>query len=137
MRNVRLPKLLYLLPVLVALASMPRVAQAQEWAQVKGGAFAVAPAVLSAVKESLHDYVAPKLSQPREWGAYLLQYRSVHAHAIKALEIHGSCHFDHATFNVHSEFYDDSVMDGGDCNFFVYYLIKSKRYSNVLFHGLA
>jgi hypothetical protein len=138
MRKNRPPTFLNLVLSLTAiLSAAPCIAQAQEWAQVRGGAFDVAPAVISSVKETLHDYVALKLSKPGDWGAFLLQYRSVYVQGHRALEIHGSCGFADPGFKVHSEFYDESVMDGGDCYFLVYYDVKSKRYSNVVFHGLG
>ena len=138
MRKIRLTTLLQLFPTLLApLMAVPCIAQAQEWAQMNGGAFEVPVTVLSAVKETLQDHVAPKLNTHEEWSAFLLQYRPVYAQGHRALEIHGSCRFGIPSFNVHSEFYDETVMDGGDCYFLIVYDIKAKRYSNTVFHGVA
>lgn len=32
---------------------------------------------------------------------------------------------------------DEVVSDGGTCYFLIYFVIKTKRYSNVVFHGVA
>jgi hypothetical protein len=66
-RNSRLPKLRYMiLPLIVIVAVAPGLARAQEWAQVKGGTFEVAPAILSSVKRpckatSLRSDVSPPI----------------------------------------------------------------------------
>jgi hypothetical protein len=123
--------------ILTGFFTLPCIAQAQEWVQVHGGPFKVPPAVLSVVKKTLRDHVASKRKSRGDWGAFLIQYRSVYFHGHRALEIHGSCQFDKLTFNVHSGFYDEMVSDGGGCYFLIFYDLEFNRYTNVVFHGLA
>jgi hypothetical protein len=33
------------------------------------------------------------------------------------------------------DFYDERVLDGGTCYFLVYFVVKTMRYSTVVFHG--
>jgi len=117
----------------------PSLCSAQTWVEVNGGKFLVAPKTISEVRASLRSRIEASFSgaHSRNWDAFLVQYRSTVVKGHRALEIHGSCDFAKSNFNAQSEFYDERIMDGGECYFLVYYLLETKRYSNVTFHGFG
>ena len=125
----------------LALLVLSPLCRAQTWAEVKQGAFAVPKESLVQIQATLEQRVAASThfgtTPPHPWRNYLIQYQGATIRGRRAIEIHGSCRFDDAKFDSRSAFYDERVSDGGDCYFMVYFLIKTKRYSNVTFHGLA
>jgi hypothetical protein len=112
---------------------------AQTWVQVKHGAFATPEASLIQMKATLRDTITSAIrakgEKPREWSRYLIQYRGARVRGLRAIEIRGSCRFEDKKFDTRSEFYE--VSDGGVCYSLVYYILKTGRYSNVVFHGVA
>jgi hypothetical protein len=127
--------------ILLAALASSHLCHAETWVEVRHGAFATPQESLAQVRATLKQTVIAAIganaSEPLDWSDYLIQLRGKTLRGRRAIEIHGSCHFDDRHFSIHSEFYDESVADGGDCYFLVYFLVKTKRYSNVVFHGVA
>jgi len=128
-------------PILLSVLSLPAVAQAERWVEVAQGPFAVPTDALVQIRATLEQQITTAVrsrgATPPPWRDYLLQYRGKTVNGTRVVEIHGSCHFDDGNFDFASNFYDEQVMDGGECYFVVYYTIESKRYSKVIFHGYA
>jgi hypothetical protein len=112
---------------------------AETWVEVRHGAFSVSNETLAQVRSNLKETVVAAMraegAKAPDWDGYLIQYRGATINGQRALEVHGSCHFDGQKFNDRSEFYDEGISDGGTCYFLVYFVVKTKRYSNVVFHG--
>jgi hypothetical protein len=129
---------LLMLTVLLCAASVN--AEAESWVEVLGGHFAVPTDTLGRIQATIESQVTAAAKAQRQdmppWGEYLIQYRATEVHGRRAVEIHGSCHFDDGP-DLRREFYDEHVKDGGTCFFYVVYLLDSGRYSNVVFHGYA
>jgi hypothetical protein len=125
--------------VVIAFLSLTNVCRAETWVEVKHGGFPTPPEALAQVKATLEQTVvsAPGAAKQPVWNEYLIQYRGTTIHDLRVLEIHGSCRFESPGFNTRLKFYDAEVSDGGACYFMVYFVIKTQRYSNVMFHGLA
>jgi|ERR1700730_27106 len=127
--------------ILLTLLAVSPLSHAENWVEVRHGAFATPGESLAQVRATLQEIVVAAIrakgARPPDWSGYLIQYRGATVHGERAIEVHGSCSFDNARFDGRSEFYDEGVSDGGTCYFLVYYVIKTKRYSNVVFHGYA
>jgi hypothetical protein len=123
---------------LVALALSP-LCFAETWVEVRHGVFAPSNETLTQIRAILKEAVVAAMRakgvKPPDWDGYLIQYRGATINGQRAIEIHGSCHFDGPRSNNRSEFYDEGVSDGGTCYFLVYFVVKTKQYSNVVFHG--
>ena len=126
--------------LVVFLCGAPPCAEAESWVEVRGGHFAVPTDALGRIRATIESQVmAAAKARGHDmppWREYLIQYRATEVHGHRAVEIHGSCHFDRGT-DLGKEFYDEQVMDGGACFFYVFYQLDSGRYSNVAFHGYA
>jgi hypothetical protein len=126
--------------VLVALALSP-VSHAERWVELAHNGSLVPAEALAQVRATLQAQISGAIraegQEPPDWQGYLVQYRGITIQGWPAIEIHGSCDFHAKGFDPRSEFYDERVMDGGVCFFRVFYLIKTKGYSNVVFHGYA
>ena len=126
--------------VLVALA-LSSAAHAERWVELTRSDRPVPADSLAQVRATLQVKVRDSIraigQEPPDWKDYLVQYRSTTVKGLPAIEIHGSCSYNDQGFDPRSEFYDERVIDGGTCFFLVYYMIKTKRYSNVVFHGYA
>ena len=127
-----------LLIVLALLAASPWC-HAESWVEVKHGAFRVPKGSLAKVQATLKGTIALAMSskggRPLEWSHYLIRYRGPRVKGLRTIEIHGACHFEDTGYDPRSDFYD--VSDGGECYFLVYHVLKTGRYSNVVFHGVA
>jgi hypothetical protein len=121
------------LTILVGLLVIVATCSAQTWVEVKGSEFVVPPDALAEIKTTLKDHVI----LTGDGKGYLFQYRATTIKGLRTLEIHGSCQFDDKKFDTRSSFYDEEISDGGECYFLVYFVLKTKRYSNVVFHGVA
>jgi hypothetical protein len=117
--------------ILLALVFSPRCF-AETWVEVTGGAFTPSSDSLVQIRATLQHTVAATVAP---WSGYLIQYRGAIVNGQRAIEIHGSCHFDTTNTDLHSQFYDEAVSDGGKCYFLVYFVVATRRYSNVVFHG--
>ncbi len=126
--------------VLASLVLSP-VCQAARWVEVANGTIAVPADALAHIqatlKERIGSAIRAKGEKPLSWQGYLVQYRGTTVQGEPAVEIHGSCGFNDDKFNARAEFYDEQVADGGECYFRVYLLLKTRQYSNILFHGYA
>jgi hypothetical protein len=126
--------------LLSVLVSAPLTAAAETWADVQVGSFEVTPEVLTRIKGTLEAHVAASASKQGQalpsWSRFLLQYRGKRIQGHKAIEIHGSCDGGNS-IDVHQDFLDERITDGGSCYFMTFYLVESGRYSNVVFHGYA
>jgi hypothetical protein len=129
------------LVVFLALLATSALCHAESWVEVRHGAFATPGESLAQVKATLQGTVAAAIrakgATVPDWSGYLIQYRGARVHGLRVIEIHGSCGFDDASFDRRSEFYDGRALDGAECYLLVYFVIKTKRYSNVVFHGRA
>jgi hypothetical protein len=123
---------------LIGLALSP-ICLAETWVEVRHGTFVASNESLAQVRATLKETVVAAMrakgAKPPDWDGYLIQFRGATINGQPALEIHGSCHFDGPRSDHRSEFYDEGVSDGGTCYFLVYFVVKTKRYSNVVFHG--
>jgi len=126
--------------VLAALA-IPAFAQSALWVEVEGGTFRVPGEVLAEVEATLPVEIASARTalgyESRPWANSLIQYRGTIVQGQNSVEIHGSCKQSPPSFDNRKHFYEERVLDGGDCYFVVIYTIEAKRYSKVQFHGVA
>ena len=123
---------------LIGLALSP-ICFAETWMEVSHRTFVASDETLAQVRATLKVTVVAAMrseeAKPPDWDGYLIQYRGATINGQRALETHGSCHFDGPNFNDRSKFYDEAISDGGTCYFLVYFVVKTKRFSNVVFHG--
>ena len=129
------------LGIVLAALAIPALAQSALWVEVDGGTFKVSDDVLAEIEASLPGEVSSARTalgyEPRSWANSLIQYRGAIVKGQNAVEIHGSCKQAPPNFDSRQQFYEETVLDGGDCFFVVTYTIGSKRYSKVRFHGVA
>jgi hypothetical protein len=126
--------------LLSVLVSAPLIANAETWADVQGGSFVVSTEVLTSIKGTLEAHVEAAATAQGQtlppWSRFLLQYRGKRIQGHKAIEIHGSCDSGNSV-DVHQDFLDERITDGGSCYSLTFYSLDTGRYSNVVLHGYA
>lgn len=112
--------------------------RAETWVPVRGGSYALPSDVLAHIRSTLTAQVTAAATAQRQplppWSQFLLQYRTKRLDGRRVVEIHGACAV-HSGQDIHTEFVDEGIADGGPCYFMVLYLLDSRQYSNVVFHG--